>query len=221
MYYNIFSMDPKTSSKSTATTNNAYLELIIGPMFSGKTSKLLEIYKQCKFCNIPVSVINHAEDIRYHEEMLSTHDKVMIPCIQTAKLMDVWPSYDLPVDSTDFTLDRNMEKFIIETSDVILINEGQFFDDLYICVEKMLLSGKKVYVCGLDGDFKRAKFGQILDLIPLCDKVTKLTSLCSQCKNGTHGIFSMRLTDEMDQTLIGSDNYIPVCRNCYNNNNKY
>ena len=76
---------------------------------------------------------------------------------------------------------------------------------------------KKVYVCGLDGDFKRQKFGQILDLIPLCDKVTKLTSLCSICKNGTPGIFSKRISSEEEQTLVGSDNYIPVCRTCYEN----
>jgi thymidine kinase len=79
----------------------------------------------------------------------------------------------------------------------------------------MLSSKKKIYICGLDGDFERKKFGTILDLIPLCDKVTKLTSLCSQCKDGTPGIFSMRLTSEKEQTVVGSDNYIPVCRKCY------
>jgi thymidine kinase len=70
----------------------------------------------------------------------------------------------------------------------------------------------------LDGDFERKKFGTILDLIPLCDKVRKLTSLCSTCKDGTLAIFSMRLTKEKEQTVVGSDNYIPVCRKCYTNN---
>jgi thymidine kinase len=79
----------------------------------------------------------------------------------------------------------------------------------------MLEYGKKVYLCGLDGDFKRHKFGQILDLIPLCDKITKLTSLCSLCKNGTPGIFTKRITDEETQIVVGVDNYIPVCRICY------
>jgi thymidine kinase len=79
----------------------------------------------------------------------------------------------------------------------------------------MLKHGKKVYIAGLDGDFERKKFGALLDLIPLCDKVTKLTSLCSICKDGTPGIFSMRLTKEKEQMLIGNDNYIPVCRACY------
>jgi thymidine kinase len=101
-----------------------------------------------------------------------------------------------------------------------LINEGQFFADLYETVLDMLKCNKKVYICGLDGDFERKKFGQMLDLIPHCDHVIKMSSLCSLCKNGTRGIFSMRLSDEKQQTLIGSDNYVPVCRNCYENNAK-
>ena len=80
---------------------------------------------------------------------------------------------------------------------------------------EMIGMGKKIYVGGLDGDFERKKFGQILDLIPLSDKVTKLTSLCSICKDGTPGIFSKRITTETEQTVVGSDNYIPVCRTCY------
>jgi len=176
---------------------NNYLELIIGPMFSSKTTALIEIHNKCKFCEIPVIVINHASDTRYHDTMISTHDKVMIPCIQSNNLLNVWEE--------------------ITRTNVILINEGQFFPDLYDIVVNIMnnLSNKKVYICGLDGDFKRNKFGQILDLIPYCDKIQKLTSICSLCRDGTPGIFSMRLTNEKEQMIIGSDNYIPVCRNCY------
>jgi thymidine kinase len=190
--------------KITMTTNfKAYLEIILGSMFSGKTSRLVEIYKQCKFCNIPVIVVNHSCDNRYDDELLSTHDKIKIPCIKTNSLYEFWHKYY-------FDNDNDVKK-----AEVILINEGQFFTDLYEVVDDMLEKGKKVYVCGLDGDFKRHKFGQMLDLIPLCDKVTKLTSLCSICKNGTPGIFSKRITTEKEQTIVGSDNYIPVCRKCY------
>jgi len=174
---------------------SAYLELIIGPMFSGKTSKLLEIYKQCIFCDIPILIVNHSMDTRYDETMLSSHDKIVAPCIRTLALIDVYDQ--------------------MKQADVILINEGQFFEDLYKVVVDLLKENKKVYVCGLDGDFERKKIGQILDLIPLCDKVTKLTSLCSICRDGTPGIFSMRLTDEKSQILVGVDNYVPVCRSCF------
>jgi thymidine kinase len=176
--------------------STGYLELFVGPMFSGKTSRLIEVYKQCKFCNISVTAINHCIDNRYDDTLLSTHDQIKIPCLKTERISDI-PKNEL--------------------GDVILINEGQFFEDLYDCVIDMLANGKKIYVCGLDGDFERKKFGTILDLIPICDNITKLTSLCSICKDGTPGIFSMRLTEEKQQTLVGSDNYIPVCRKCYVN----
>jgi thymidine kinase len=187
---------------TTTTNNTGYLEIIIGPMFSGKTSTLLDVYKKCKFCNISVSIINHSLDKRYHETMISSHDKIMAPCLQATELNELW-------------LTEDKETNLLRNSDVILINEGQFFTDLYEVVVDMLKHKKKVYISGLDGDFERKKFGTILDLIPLCDKVTKLTSLCSKCKNGTHGIFSMRLTTEKTQTVVGSENYIPVCRKCY------
>jgi thymidine kinase len=190
--------------------NNGYLELIIGPMFSGKTSELLEIYKKCNFCNIPVSIINHNLDIRYHDTMVSSHNKIMAPCIQTDKLSEIWFGCN-----TIFNSEKYLSHKLLRESDVILINEGQFFSDLYETVIDMLKNNKKIYICGLDGDFERKKFGFILDLIPLCDAIKKLKSLCSLCRDGTDGIFSMRLTDEKEQTVIGVDNYIPVCRNCY------
>ena len=197
--------------KTTMTTSNnttGYLELFIGSMYSGKSTRLVDIYKQCKFCNIPVTVINHIIDKRYDNELLSTHDQVKIPCLQASELNDLWS--DNGYDNKNLWAHN-----AVRDSSVILINEGQFFPDLYDVVVDMLNCNKKVYICGLDGDFERKKFGQILDLIPMCDKVTKLTSLCSQCKNGTPGIFSMRLTNETAQTVVGSDNYIPVCRKCY------
>ena len=178
--------------------SSGYLELIIGPMFSGKTSKLIQIYNELKASSKSVSIINHSFDKRYHETMLSTHDKIMVPCLQSKTLGELWYSN------------------ILKTTDFILINEGQFFEDIYNIIKSMLKCGKQVYVCGLDGDFERKKFGFILDLIPLCDKITKLNSICSLCKEkNTPAIFSKRLTKETDQKVIGNDNYIAVCRSCY------
>jgi len=200
---------------STSIKTKGYLELIIGPMYSGKTSKLLEIYKQCNFCDIKVCVINHSLDKRYHNSMLASHDKIMIPCLNVDNLSNLWFNNG-EIDLTSFTV--NTEHKFIRNAEVILINEGQFFRDLHCVVNDMLKNNKVVYVCGLDGDFERKKFGELLDLIPLCDKVTKLTSLCSICKNGTPGIFSKRLSNETEQTVIGCENYIPVCRICYDKN---
>jgi thymidine kinase len=203
----------------TLNNNYGYLEVILGPMFSGKTSRLVEIYNQCKFCNIDVIVINHLIDNRYDDKLLSTHDKIKIPCIKTERLFDIWDDQLSLKD--DITIPRINDKLQLFTSKVILINEGQFFPDLFEFINVLLKYKKQIYICGLDGDFERNKYGQILDIIPLCDKVEKLTSLCSICKNGKKGIFSMRLTNEKIQTVVGSENYIPVCRECYVTKNNY
>ena len=89
---------------TTSGNNTGYLELIIGPMFSSKTSSLLEIYKQCKFCNIPVSIINHAIDKRYHDTMISSHDKIMAPCFQANKLDHIWTNNGIAEMDNDYNI---------------------------------------------------------------------------------------------------------------------
>jgi thymidine kinase len=192
------------------------LHLILGPMFSGKTSKLLEIYEKCVLSNISVLVINHSNDTRYSDDMLSTHNKKMIPCVFANELNDIFNNSGSEGD--DINTGYYIISDLITKYDVILINEGQFFCDLYHWVKLIVESfGKKVYVCGLDGDSNRNKFGQMLDLIPICDKVTKLRSLCVICKNGTKAPFTLRTTSiNREQVLIGSEDvYKPVCRKCY------
>jgi thymidine kinase len=175
------------------------LHLILGPMFSGKTTTLVQVYNKCIEEGKRVTAINFSGDTRYHDTMLSTHDQEMIPCIQASTLSEVWSSH--------VTMN-------IHTADVILINEGQFFPDIVDIVWSMVEEyDKTVYVCGLDGDFRRNTFGPLLQLVPLCDTVTKLSAKCHLCLNAAQ--FSHRVTAEQEQVLIGSNNYIPLCRPCY------
>ena len=181
-----------------------YLEVILGPMFSGKTSRIIELYKQFKYSNMNVIVVNHSDDDRYDNVLLSNHDNIMIECYKCANLKQILTSH---------------KTILGHTNTVVLINEGQFFDDLFetvdILVNKM---NKYVFVCGLDGDYRMQQFGQMLDLIPICDKVTKLHSICSVCKNGNRAGFTIRKTMDAEQKLIGcNDIYQPVCRKCYFN----
>lgn len=188
-----------------------YLEVILGPMFSGKTSKLIEIYKQYTFCNIPILVINHSDDMgRYSDKDtdMITHDQIKVNCVHSNTLLSV--------------LNENIHLFQQNAPLAVIVNEGQFFDDLYSTVHTMVQHYKvHVYVAGLDGDFKQQKFGQMLDLIPICDKVFKLHSLCVECKDGTKAIFSHRIDSECnDQKQIGADEaYIPLCRKCQKTKN--
>ena len=196
---------------NTITTENktGYLAMYVGPMYSGKTSKLLELYKQYNFCNIDTLVINFAGDNRYSSDLLSTHDKCMIPCMKANELSQL-------ADITGANLEILPDYFV--KCKVILINEGQFFKDIIPWVTTAIgpKYKKKIHICGLDGDYKRQKFGDWLDLIPLCDKIEKLYSICNDCKYN-QAIFSYRLSTETQQTLIGSTNYIPLCRLCYEN----
>jgi len=168
------------------------LHLILGPMFSGKTTKLIEISASFQ----DITMINYAGDIRYHPTLLSTHDKKMVPCIQTRVLTDILGHKD------------------IIFTDAVFINEGQFFPDIFESVKHLVEQmGKKVFVCGLDGDFLRRPFGDIHRLIPLCDSLVKLKARCDRCSKPA--LFSHRIIADREQVVIGSDEYIPLCRDCY------
>ncbi len=183
--------------------NVGYLELFVGPMFSGKTSALCNVYKQYMISNIKPLVINHRIDDRYSKDttIMFSHDNINIPCISVENLYEV--------SDTD-----------ISNTSVILINEAQFFKNLKSFIIKLLNINKSVYIAALDGDFKQEGFGDIPSLYSICDKTTKLTALCSQCiKHGIVGVpapFTHRISEETEQTVVGTTNYIPVCRSCLN-----
>jgi thymidine kinase len=148
-----------------------------------------------------VVVINFAGDTRYapaEDALLSTHDRTMIPCVMCSTIQELEEGHSEEVAAAE----------------VLLVNEGQFFPDI-MRVLHFVDAGKRVYICGLDGDFEKKRIGSFLDLIPHCDKVCKLTSLCSICRNGKEAIFSFRTTSETNQIVIGSDNYLPLCRGCH------
>jgi thymidine kinase len=237
-------MDKKRNVKMASFIENTdietgYLGLFIGPMYSGKTSKLIELYKQFRFCGVETMIINYAEDTRYSKDMLSTHDLNMVPCIMANTLSEVADIRGHPVNPEidtqgETTNEISNSKGVDPLGSnrmfrglkgaeplVILINEGQFFKDIVEWVTVAVNKYKKcVYICGLDGDFKRELFGNWLDLIPLCDSVEKLHSFCSGCKRRP-ALFSHRITCEKEQKVIGSSSkYVPLCRKCYETENE-
>ena len=185
---------------------DGYLKVILGSMFSGKTTELIKEYNRHIACGFECCMINHSSDTRYGNKSneTSTHNKLIVKSVKFSNLNNFFTSNDI-----------NIQK-IIQNTKVWFINEGQFFQDLYTWVDNLVnIKKHKVYVCGLDGDFKRRKFGSILDIIPLCDDVIKLKAICQNCKKN-EGIFTYRLSNEREQTVIGSQNYISLCRICYN-----
>ena len=117
--------------------------------------------------------------------------------------------------------EREADK-MLKNVDVIIIDEGQFFSQLKdFCVKMVDQKNKHVIVGGLDGDARREKFGEILDLIPIADDYVKLKAFCKICNENNNtlntAIFTKKIQGDLDlQKDIGSgDKFIPVCRYHY------
>jgi thymidine kinase len=180
-------------------TNTGYLELIIGPMYAGKSTELIRIINRYKCLEKNIIVINHTFNNRYGSSGLTTHNKeIFDQCLIVSKLGAI-------------------EDNSLKDKDVIIIEELQFFEDAYdIIIDWCDNKGKIVIAAGLDGDFKRNPFGEVLRLIPHAEKITKLSALCKKCGDGTLAHFTNRITNDDETTLVGSDDiYQAVCRAHY------
>ena len=175
------------------------LEIIMGPMFSGKTELLIKKYNTYKeqIGNNQIITFNYYKDTRYGENEIISHNSNKIPSINIKTLSEIF----------------NDDDFSKRTH--IFINEAQFFSDLKQSIIKLVEEyNKNVVICGLDSDFKREKFGDMWDLIPYSDNIVKLKGKCNDCSMPS--LFTFRITDEKGQEVIGVENYIPLCRKCYN-----
>ena len=102
----------------------------------------------------------------------------------------------------------------MENYDVVGIDEGQFFEDIIEFCEEAANSGKIVVVAALDGTFERKPFGNIINLIPLAEMVTKLSAVCVYCTR--EAAFTKRVVENKEVQLIGgAEMYKPVCRVCF------
>lgn len=187
------------------------LELILGPMFSGKTKLLISRYNEVVARNIDNStntilVVNYYKDTRYGINNINnivSHNGDTIPSVNIILLSNIFELYGTN-EITNF-------KFIF-------INEAQFFPDLKEVVLTLLkYYNKNIILCGLDSDFKQEKFGQLWDLIPHADSLVKLYGKCDKCPNKS--LYTHRLSKEVIQEVIGTTNYIPLCRSCYDEAN--
>lgn len=169
------------------------IELIIGPMFSGKTTELIRRVERLSYGKKNIISINHQSDIRYNSSNITSHNGSSIDALSCLHLMPIISKFD------DF--------------DVIAIDEGQFFDDIVEFSEMMANQGKLVIVAALDGDFKQEPFGQIPQLIPHAEKIDKLTAVCIKC--GQDAPFTTRVSHCDNVIKVGGpEMYQSVCRSC-------
>jgi thymidine kinase len=131
------------------------IHIILGPMYSGKTFMLFELYEK-----IGGLILDYSE-LKCQTGLIVNHDKKEHTCISLSRLDDI----------------------VTIVHSTIFINEAQFFPDLLEFVKKW--ESKDIYLFGLDGDFQRNPMGQILQVIPLCDSVKKLRGKCCRCDRGS------------------------------------
>lgn len=173
------------------------LVLVIGPMFAGKSTFIFK--KSKEFKKDEYLALKPSIDDRYGECEIVTHNKEKIEALNVKNLVKTFSTID------------------IRKYKCIFIDEGQFFDDLEIGIEvidKLKFKGV-VYVCGLNGDFKRKPIGQINNIIGRADDIKFLKGKCFNCENPS--CFSLKIDNSVGKQIDvgGAEKYQPVCGNCY------
>ncbi|QJG67207.1 thymidine kinase [Mycoplasma phocoenae] len=175
------------------------IEVITGPMFSGKSEELLKRIRTLEYANYNIIVIKPSFDTRFSKTKIvsragTEHD--------THAIDDINSIYSL----------------INEDTDAIIIDEAHFFNDKIIdIVDDLANKGFLVIVSGLDTDYKRRPFRIMADIMSIAERVTKLWAVCVKCKNIASCTYR---TSKEDQTLVLDDtnNYEARCRKCHNAN---
>ena len=208
------------SSKLNIRSN--YLKLYIGCMFSGKSTSLLNEISKYQIITDKIMVVNHVFDKkRRNQETVKENDKEK-NVKGTAKGIDNRLGFLHTHSNKTHTaymiseLNELQDIQDYKTIEIVIIDEGQFFSDLYTFINKELkeqVNPKIFIVGGLSGDYNMSTLGEITKLIPLADEIIKLNAYCVKCNDGTIASFTKRIVTSSDQILIGaSDAYIPVCR---------
>ena len=171
------------------------IELIIGPMFSGKSTRLIEQMRKYVYKAKKTIMVKYYADQRYSEKSeVVTHDLIKY-------------------DSINCKLLRNSFE-TLKQYDVIGIDEGQFFADLVEICEELALMGKNILIAALNGDFRMEPFPVIQRIISKADKIKLLKAYCFNCHKDAK--FSLRIVQSNETVLIGAgEAYKPACRECH------
>jgi len=179
----------------TKPGKKGWIEVICGPMFSGKTEELIRRLRRAQIANLKVEIFKPMVDNRYDEDAIVSHNENAIP--------------STPISNSQSML------LLGDGMEVIGVDEAQFFDDELpgVC-DKLALKGIRVIVAGLDMDYQGRPFGQIPNLLSIAEYITKLHAICMRC--GDTATHSFRKSTDEETILIGEkDLYEPRCRFCY------
>ncbi|MBT4790767.1 MAG: thymidine kinase [Halobacteriovoraceae bacterium] len=172
------------------------IEVVCGPMFSGKTEELIRRVKRAQIAKQRVQIFKPSIDVRYDETKVVSHSRQSI--------------HSEPVESALEILSK-----LKDTTRIIAIDEVQFFDlEIINVVKKLADRGYRVICAGLDLDFRGVPFGPMPMLLAMADSVQKIQAICTVC--GAPASRSQRLSDCEDDVLLGeTDSYEARCRAHY------
>ncbi len=173
-----------------------WIEVITGPMFSGKSEELIRRLNRAQLARQRIIVFKPVIDNRYHSEDIVSHSRLRITAI--------------PIENASDIL-----KFVEVGTQVVGIDEGQFFGpELVEICDQLADRGVRVIVAGLDQDYRGKPFGPIPQLLAIAESVTKLKAVCMRC--GAPASRSQRLLKHSEQVVIGSaETYEARCRLCF------
>jgi len=172
-----------------------WIEVIAGPMFSGKTEELIRRIKRAQIADQPIALFKSAVDDRYSEDSVVSHDQNNIPSVSVRKSMDVLNH--------------------LSQARVVGFDEAQFFDNQLVnVVQQLALDNYRVIVGGLDMDYEGRPFFPMPQLLAVAEYITKVHAICVQCRNlATH---SFRKVQNRERVKVGAkETYEPRCRRCF------
>ena len=177
--------------------NSGWIEVICGPMFSGKTEELIRRLVRAEIAKQRVAIFKPSIDNRFSENFIVSHNQRKIKSIQ--------------VQNTNMILDYS------DKADVFGIDEAQFFDQSIVKVCRSLANkGRRVVIAGLEKDYLAHSFGHMPELLVDAEYITKVNAICMNC--GDPANFSHRISSEKKQVVVGeTDKYEALCRRCYMN----
>jgi thymidine kinase len=175
---------------SSACPPPGVLEVITGPMFSGKSEELIRRLKRARIARQRVGCFKPDIDLRYHRTAIASHSE------QTHEAAVVTPNAERLREAL-------FDTGLVDQVEVIGIDEVQFFDEAIQPLTMELVSmGKRVILAGLDTTFANEPFGPVPALTALADKVTKLNAVCMVC--GQPAIHTQRLGDSQELVVVGA-----------------
>ncbi len=175
---------------------SGWLEVVCGPMFSGKSEELIRRIRRAEIAKQRVQLFKPMIDDRYSETEIVSHSLQRMPSAPVASSLDIIACVD-------------------DKTEVVGIDEVQFFDAGIIEVCNRLANmGKRVIAAGLDMDYMGKPFPPVPDLMAVAEYVTKQLAICMSC--GAPAVHTQRLTSSRDQIVVGAqDTYEARCRRCF------